>query len=306
VANGWTGGQYSLVRALTGTGALLGVAVAVFQAGSGSRPFAVAAAGLLACGALAAGRFSRSAAVATAIVWLLARRTDGWAVDAAAVAVFAVHAVMARAPFGSLDARGRLDPGGGWKMHPSRLAFARFTFVGIFTLFAWTASGGFKNPWRWLGSMAVLLLLTFDPAWIPRRAPGTLDTLFYDGNCGLCHGAVRFALAEDPDGTVLRFAPLDGEALRAAVPADVRAALPDSLVVATADGRVLTRSAGLLHLGQRLGGIWRALAAIASVLPTRLLDATYDAVARARHQLFAKPKDACPLLPPHLRARFLA
>lgn len=191
-------------------------------------------------------------------------------------------------------------------MPPWRLAMAGFTLLGVFTLFAWAAADGIENPWRWAGALAALFLVAFDPAWISRRAPGTLDTLFYDGNCGLCHGAVRFALAEDPEGTALRFAPLDSDAFREKVPADVRAALPDSLVVATADRRVLTRSAGVLHLAGRLGGLWRALATIAGILPARLLDAAYDAVARARHRLAAKPKDACPLLPHHLRARFLA
>ena len=306
MANGWTGGQYSLVRGLTGSGALIGIAVAAFQAAAGPRACAVAAAGVLAAGSLALGRLSRSAAVATAIVWLLARRADGWAVDLAAVAVFAVHAAMARAPYGSLDAAGRLDPGGGWSVAPWRRALAAFALLGVVLLFAWTAAAGFANPWRWAGAMAALLLLAFDPAWIPRRSPGVTETLFYDGNCGLCHGAVRFVLAEDADGAALRFAPLDGDAFRAAVPEDARATLPDSLVVAAADGRVLTKSAGVLHLGKRLGGLWRALATLASVLPTSLLDAAYDAVARVRHRLFAKPKEACPLVPPHLRARFLA
>jgi predicted DCC family thiol-disulfide oxidoreductase YuxK len=306
VTNGWTGGQYSLVRALTGAGALVGIAVAAFQTASGPRAFALASAGLVAAGALALGRFSRTAAVLTAAVWLLARRTDAWAVDAAAVTVFAVHAAMARAPYGSLDARGRLDPGGAWAMHRWRSALAGFVLLGVVVLFAWTAAEQFANPWRWAGSLAALLLLAIDPAWVPGRAKGTLDTLFYDGNCGLCHGAVRFALAEDPDGAVLRFAPLDSQTFHTAVPADVRAALPDSLVVATADGRVLTRSAGVLHLGKRLGGVWRVLATVADAVPARALDAAYDLLARARHRLFAKPKDACPMLPPHLRARFTA
>ena len=306
MTSGWTGGQYSVVRALTGLGAAAAIAVAAFQVASGPHAFAMAAAGLLASGALALGRFSRTAAVATAVVWLLARRTDGWAVDAAAVAVFAVHAAMAPAPYGSLDARGRLDPGGGWAMHPWRRALATSALVGVVALLAWTAAHAFANPWRWAGSIAALLLLAIDPAWIPKRAPGATETLFYDGSCGLCHGAVRFVLAEDPDGTALRFAPLDSDAFRTAVPDDVRATLPDSLVLATADGRVLTRSAAVLRLGQRLGGIWRLLAAIAGAVPGRLQDAAYDRVARARHRLFAKPKDACPLLPPHLRARFLA
>jgi predicted DCC family thiol-disulfide oxidoreductase YuxK len=306
VTNGWTGGQYSLVRALTGAGALVGIAVAASQTASGPRASAMAGAGLLAAGSLALGRFSRTAAVGTAIVWLLARRTDVWAVDVAAGAVFAVHAAMARAPYGSLDARGRVDPGGDWAMHPWRLALAALAFLGVFVLFAWTAAEGLANPWRWAGSLAALLFVAFDPGWIPRHSPASTDALFYDGTCGLCHGAVRFVLAEDADGTAFRFAPLDSDAFRAAVPADLRATLPDSLVIATADGRVLTRADGVLHLTRRLGGIWRALGTIAGVFPTRLLDAAYDVVARLRHRLFARPKDACPLLPPHLRARFLA
>jgi hypothetical protein len=34
-------------------------------------------------------------------------------------------------------------------------------------------------------------------------------------------------------------------------------------------------------------------------------DAAYDLVARLRHRLFALPPDACPVTPPHLRARFI-
>lgn len=304
MANGWTGGQYSLVRALTGAGAAAGVTVAAFQTASGLRALGTVAAGVLAAGAFAAGRSARTAALATAVVWLAARRPEAWAVEAAAVAVLALHACLEPAPYGSLDARDRLDPAGGWTMRAWQVALARAVLAAAAALFAWTSVDGLANPWRWTGSIAALALLALDPAWIPRRHPDAPDTLFYDGSCGLCHGAVRFALAEDAGGA-LRFAPLDSDAFRAAVPADVRAALPDSLVVATADGRVLTRSAAVLHVGARLGGFWRALAALAAVLPQGLRDRAYDGVARARHRLFARPQEACPMLPPHLRTRFL-
>jgi predicted DCC family thiol-disulfide oxidoreductase YuxK len=56
----------------------------------------------------------------------------------------------------------------------------------------------------------------------------------------------------------------------------------------------------------RLGGFWRVLAIIATAVPGNLQDAAYDTVARLRHRLFARPKDACPLLPAHLRGRFSA
>lgn len=129
--------------------------------------------------------------------------------------------------------------------------------------------------------------------------------VFYDGGCGLCHRAVRFALAHDRDGTAFRFAPLDSDAFRAAVPASLRATLPDSIVLLDADGAIHVRSDAILAMGTRLGGPWRVLAAIVGVLPRRLLDVAYDAIARVRLRLFAKPSDVCPMVPPHLRDRFL-
>jgi predicted DCC family thiol-disulfide oxidoreductase YuxK len=411
--NGWTGGQYSLYRAALG--AYLAVHFAMLVPWGGElfsragmvpnaatsplvrlfpnvlawldAPWMVTA--LLATGVagsvlFAAGAHDRWAAVVLWYVWacLLGRNPlilnpgipyVGWALLA--------HAALPRGPYGSWAARGRLDPGGGWRftppifaaawivmaigysysgltklqspswisgdavarvlenplarpgplrelvlgLPPALLALGTWSALALEIAFAPLALARRLRPWLWLALLGLHLSLvalidfadlslgmvmfhffTFDPAWIPRRSAGVVDTLFYDGNCGLCHGAVRFALAEDPDGTALRFAPLDSDAFRERVPADVRASLPDSLVVATADGRILTRAAGVLHLGQRLGGMWRALATIAGIVPTRLLDAAYDVVARLRHRLFAKPKDACPLLPPHLRARFRA
>ena len=151
--------------------------------------------------------------------------------------------------------------------------------------------------------MVMLHLFTFDPGWIRPRLTAQ-ETIFYDGHCGLCHRLVRFVLAEDREGTRFRFAPLGSAAFRASVPEPERAGLPDSLVVRTADGRLLTRSAVVLHIGQRLGGAWRVLAWILGAAPTAFADSVYDAVARIRYTLFAAPADVCPVVPRELRARF--
>jgi predicted DCC family thiol-disulfide oxidoreductase YuxK len=154
--------------------------------------------------------------------------------------------------------------------------------------------------------MVMLHLFTFDPAWIrPQKALGT-EILFYDGHCGLCHRAVRFILAEDRTGDTFRFAPLESEAFRAAVREPDRAALPDSLLVLTTDGVLLTRSAAVLHILRRLGGVWRLLGSVISVVPTPLRDRVYDGIARIRHSLFRTPAQACPLVPADLRRRFQA
>jgi predicted DCC family thiol-disulfide oxidoreductase YuxK len=87
------------------------------------------------------------------------------------------------------------------------------------------------------------------------------------------------------------------------VPETERAALPDSLVIRTADGRVLVESAALLHCLHRLGGGLAVLAAILAVLPRRIRDAAYAAFARRRRALFRRPDDACPIPSGALRAR---
>ncbi|HET9314374.1 MAG TPA: DCC1-like thiol-disulfide oxidoreductase family protein [Vicinamibacteria bacterium] len=412
LTNGWTGGQYSLFRAILGAYLAVHFANLVpwgpelfsnhgMLAEAADSPLAIVFPNVLAwfdppwfvttlllaaAGAsllLAAGVRDRGAAVGVWYVWacLLGRNPlilnpgipyVGW--------ILLAHALLPRAPYGSWEAGGRVDPGGGWRFPPSLFAAAwvvmavGYTFSGVTKLpspswrdgtalarildnplarpgpmrdlfldlpswmlaastwsvlaleilFAPLALLRRARPWLWSAMLALhvslialidfadlslgmvmLHLFTFDPAWVPRRSPGVVETLFYDGTCGLCHRAVRFLIAEDPDGAAFRFAPLRSDAFLAQVPEAERARLPDSLVLLTMDGRVLTRSAAARHLMERLGGIWRALAAVLRVVPAGLQDATYDTIARIRHRLFDRPQEACPLLPPHLRARFL-
>ena len=131
-----------------------------------------------------------------------------------------------------------------------------------------------------------------------------MDTVFYDGNCGLCHRTVRWILAADRDGSKFRFAPLDSTAFRKAVPQKEAAALPDSFVVRTQDGRILTRSTAFIRVANRLGGLWRGIGWLLSLTPAPVRDWVYDRVARFRHKWFAQPKEACPVIPPQLRSRF--
>ena len=126
--------------------------------------------------------------------------------------------------------------------------------------------------------------------------------VFYDGTCGLCHRAVRFALARDPDGSRFRFAPLDSAAFSQRVPD--AAGLPDSMVVRTPEGSVLVRSAGVLHILERAGGGWWLLARALRVIPRGIRDAGYDGIAKMRYRMFRRPAETCPVTPPELRRRF--
>ena len=122
--------------------------------------------------------------------------------------------------------------------------------------------------------------------------------VFFDGVCALCNRAVDMMLRADRDA-VFRFAPLQGETFAAREVEDP----PDSVAVATDDGRLLYRSAAVLHLAGRLGGYWRLLGTAARVVPRPVADFLYNRIAAVRHRLFAKPSDVCPMLPPALRAR---
>jgi len=312
---GWTGGQYSLVRAAFGGVAAVRGLVALVGAGS-ARPLAagLTALAVAASLALAAGWHRRVAAAAVA---LLAIGTGALAAPAAgALAGLAVPAVLFAAhelalpvaPYGSVDASGRTDPGGGWRL-PRRLRTALAAALTACVLAAVAASTDGLPAWLaspLAGDPSWLLpaVLLADPRWIPPLAAGGRTRAFYDGTCGLCHRTVRLLLAEDPGGEALRFAPLDSEAFRLAVPEEARAGLPDSLVAVTPDGALLTRSSAVAHLLARLGGAWRLAAWVVLAFPRPVRDAAYDGVARVRRRLFAAPDAACPLLPERLRDRF--
>lgn len=412
MTNGWTGGQYSVFRVVFGAylcvhflslapwgPELFSNRGMLPDASTSPLAFAfpnvltafdppafVTAVLLLAAGAsvlFAAGWYDRSAAVLLWYVWacLLGRNPlilnpgipyVGW--------LLLAHTMLPRAPYGSVAARGRPDPGGSWRMPAMVFAGAWILLSVVYTysgvtklvspswldgtavahilenplarpgplrvailslpdsvlrlgtwaalalelLFAPLALSRRLRPWIWtmtlamhLGlialidfadlslGMVMLHLFTFDPGWVPAVKAGSTETLFYDGGCGLCHKAVRFLLAEDrTTGGAFRFAPLGGQTFQATIstPAD----LPDSLVLLTDDGRILTRSRAALHLGRRLGGLWRVLAGLVGQLPVALLDRAYDAIAHVRHRLFARPEEACPIAPRELRSRLLA
>ena len=411
VTNGWSGGQYSLFRALFGLyllvhftdlvpwGAELFSRSGVLPDGSASpllylfpnvlalydAPWFVA--GLLVTGSALSvlfvlGLWDRAAALG---LWYLlaclfgrnplianpALPFVGW--------MLLAHALLPAAPYGSLAARGRSDPGAGWSM-PQTVYGAAWVVMAVaysysgYTKLAspswidgsalahvlenplaqatplreWVLAlppiflraatwGGLllelsyaplalvrrARPWIWilmvlmhLGlltmvdfadltfGMLFLHFFTFNPAWIAPQAATGKATVFYDGHCGLCHGFVRFVLAEDRGGKEIEFSPLQGELFASAVPRAQRASLPDSLVVRTDNGRLLLRSTAVRHVLAQLGGGWRVVAALTALVPQSLLDACYDRIARVRRKLFRAPTEACPLVPQDLQTRF--
>jgi len=132
-----------------------------------------------------------------------------------------------------------------------------------------------------------------------------METLFFDGSCGLCHATVRFVIARDRAARFV-YAPIGGETFMATFTTDERARLPDSVIVRTEDARTLVRSAAIVHLLGAIGGGWRVVGSLLWIVPRPLRDVGYRAVASVRRRLVAAPRDACPVVPSERRARFLA
>jgi len=131
------------------------------------------------------------------------------------------------------------------------------------------------------------------------------DVVFYDGDCALCQGFVRFLLRCDRDGRRFLFSPLQGQLITQLVEPAIRETLPDTLVLRTADGRVWIRSEAVLGALDRLGGFWRAVGILGRIAPRGVRDAVYAWVARMRRRLFGGTPYKCPLVPAHLRDRFV-
>jgi predicted DCC family thiol-disulfide oxidoreductase YuxK len=133
------------------------------------------------------------------------------------------------------------------------------------------------------------------------RAPEPVVLLF-DGECGLCSGAVRFIIARDP-GRRFRFASLQSEAGRRLVRQHGMADGVADSVVLVENGRVYTKSDAALRVVRKLRHPWPVLAAFA-IVPRPLRDAVYDWVARNRYRWFGK-QEQCLLPSPDVKELFL-
>ena len=148
-----------------------------------------------------------------------------------------------------------------------------------------------------------LTLMLFNPDWVSPKIDSGKATMFYDGECALCHGGVRFILAEDRFDSI-RFVPLQSEIFKERVTATERERMGDTIVFETETGELLSRSTAIAYMLQRLGGLWRIAGVVLGLVPRPLRDFAYNLVARTRYQVFGKKKDHCPVIPPELRGRF--
>ena len=131
------------------------------------------------------------------------------------------------------------------------------------------------------------------------------DIVFYDGDCGLCQGFVRFLLIFDREGRRFLFSPLQGKLITHLLDPTTLAALPDTLVLRTAEGQVRIQSEAVLGALDRLGWFWRLAGILGRIVPRQIRDVVYARVANTRRRVFGSTHYHCPLVPAHLRDRFV-
>jgi len=168
--------------------------------------------------------------------------------------------------------------------------------------------------------MLLLHMLTFDPRWLERRQhAGEKATLYYDGDCGFCHGWVRFLLSEDRD-RLFQFAPMQAFIDPSATPdgsgryisrqgSGARIRNTDdfeSMIVETSDGQRLLKTEAARYILERLPGLWRVAAVLLRFVPAIIADRLYDVIARHRKRLARNPSGLCPVVPSEFRDRFSA
>ena len=136
----------------------------------------------------------------------------------------------------------------------------------------------------------------------PAIAADRHPIVVFDGVCVLCNGWVRFLLRHDRVGRY-RFAAMQSDAGRTLLA--VHGLDPDDPVsfLLVEGAQAWTDTEAIVRVLSGLGGFWRA-ARLLRLLPKRLRDAGYRAVARNRYRWFGR-HESCVVPPVHARERFL-
>jgi len=126
------------------------------------------------------------------------------------------------------------------------------------------------------------------------------DTIFFDGVCNLCNGAINFVIDRDTSGRY-QFASLQSEVASEHLPERYTAL--DSIVLYKVSGKIYDKSSAALEIAKGLGGGW-SLFYVFKIIPKFIRDAIYNWIARNRYKWFGK-RATCRMPSPELKERFL-
>ena len=135
----------------------------------------------------------------------------------------------------------------------------------------------------------------------------SISVVLYDGVCGLCNRLNRFLLKRDRHDR-FRFASLQSDIAAKLLQRHGANAIDLDTVYVLVDygqpgEKMLSRSDAIIHVLQRVGGIW-SLASVGAILPKSFRDALYEIVATNRYRVFGK-FDVCLMPEERFKHKFL-
>ncbi len=126
--------------------------------------------------------------------------------------------------------------------------------------------------------------------------------IYFDGECNLCHWAVRFVIKRDKKA-IFSFASLQSNYAKKALRIhENKIEKYDSVVYHTAGG-IYFKSSAALKIFYDLGGIWKCFAMF-YVLPKSWRDRIYDFISDNRYRWFGK-MDHCLVPSDQIKSRFV-
>ncbi len=121
------------------------------------------------------------------------------------------------------------------------------------------------------------------------------NVIYYDGECGLCHLAVRFILRVDSKSNFY-FSPLSN--------LDINLKNIDSIILKR-DNKVFYEGMAIIMIFQNIDNNWNYLAKVLKLIPINVLDTAYRWLSRNRAKFFVKKVASCPIVPSSYQKRFI-
>ena len=121
------------------------------------------------------------------------------------------------------------------------------------------------------------------------------NIIYYDGECGLCHLAVRFILRVDSKNKFY-FSPLSN--------LDNNLKNIDSIILKKGN-KVFYEGQAVIMIFENIDNNWNYLAKVLNLIPINVLDAAYRWVSRNRAKVSVKKVSSCPIIPNYYKKRFI-
>ena len=121
------------------------------------------------------------------------------------------------------------------------------------------------------------------------------NIIYYDGECGLCHLAVRFILRVDSKGKFY-FSPLSN--------LNNNSKSIDSIILKKGN-KVFYEGQAIIMIFENIDNNWNYLAKVLKLIPINVLDTAYRWVSRNRAKFSEKKISSCPIVPSCYQKRFI-